>query len=84
METFKYQITCQGIEEIYAWGMFIESCEYQGHPAAATVDRGYRVTLRPADMVIDEFIDHKLQSAHNLMPVWCLRVEAGYIFFGRL
>lgn len=84
METFKYQITCSGIDSLYAWAMFIESCEFQDHPAAATMNRGYRVTLRPADMTIDQFIDDKLSRSHDLMPVWCLRVKTGYIFFGRL
>ena len=85
MQTFQIAIGCDpDINPLRAWHWFLESCEYEEHPAANVESRWFKMLLRPADVAYQAFIDSRLSMANPNNPVWCLKTVKGYTFFGAL
>jgi hypothetical protein len=45
--------------------------------------RGFQMTLRPADVATEDFIDRKIAASDLMAPVFCLPEPGAYVYFGR-
>ena len=78
-----FEMRIRGVSSEYeAFSSMIAAMSYEKIPWGSIEVRGFKRTLRPADLPLEIFINRKLKASNPYIPVWCLKSDDGWIFFG--
>jgi hypothetical protein len=81
---FEFKVNCP--DDMGPATAFNRMCDIAGRKHAGfkwVRQRSFKMTLRPTEIQLEDFIDRKIAASDEISSIFCLPVEGGYVFFGR-